>query len=69
MAPGLSQAAFLRPQLESWGQLWAPQKKTDIEMVHMRKNSFLKGLSNIGTGCPGQWWSHQGDLKDEKICT
>uniref|UniRef100_A0A663EQY1 Osteoclast stimulatory transmembrane protein n=1 Tax=Aquila chrysaetos chrysaetos TaxID=223781 RepID=A0A663EQY1_AQUCH len=34
--------------------------------LDIRKMSSPKGLSSIGTGCPGKWWSHHpwGDLKD-----
>jgi len=26
--------------------------------LDIRRISSLKGLSSIGTGCPGKWWSH-----------
>jgi len=26
--------------------------------LDMKKNFFTERVSGIGTGCPGQWWSH-----------
>jgi len=47
------------------GEMASSCVRGDLDWI-LGKISSPKGLSSVGTGCPGKWWSHHpwGYLKD-----